>query len=192
MSQPNLYEMSKTKPNIIVAFTDKNKIIANDKQFVWPKLDMDRQFLSYFLKENKDAILIMGRITWEVCKMTKRNKIIVTSQKPNEKDIDEFTEFASSYEEAIKLAGNNKIIIFGGQEIYRKALQGSFKLFCTVIEEQDGMKGNVIFPIENSVLENKIDITEDLFRKFKKENVEFKDGFIIEKNIKMSFYIVDQ
>ncbi|EPR78893.1 Dihydrofolate reductase [Spraguea lophii 42_110] len=179
--------LSSEKPNILVAYSDKDKYISNCDKFPWGRISTDFMFMKDIIKED-NIVLIMGRRTYEVSKMKSHKKIIVTKQKiDGELTVD-------SIDKAITVAKEmkRKILIFGGENIYREVLENyKYKLIATIFE-QENMEGDRVFPIKED---------KDKFTNIHRyvlerlENMEPKkweyDGKFLENGKKFGFYIYE-
>ncbi|ORD93638.1 hypothetical protein ECANGB1_1852 [Enterospora canceri] len=146
--------------------------------------------MNHIMELDKNVVIILGRKTLEVAKYTKYDKIVLSR---NTHDKSDKTTYVKSFDEALKAAGNRTVIVAGGQEIYSEALKRDYKLFITVIEE-DEMVGDRIFPVEDEALLNKVNVTDEFVVECnaKKEKYSMKDGFVVENGHKFRFYTVEK
>ncbi|KAL6122341.1 hypothetical protein NUSPORA_00643 [Nucleospora cyclopteri] len=189
----------KNKFNIIVAFTDKNKYISKNNEFPWPRLLGDFKFIRFLIDMNQDAVFIMGRLTYEKTKTMKFNKIVLTNTNI------EGVETAKSFDEAVSLSADRPKAIFGGEKVYEEALKHNFKLFATIIKENE-LDGDRIFPLKTDVSkilnikntginldQNKINgfinVTDQVVDFCKLHDLHVTNQIICEKNQKYSFFI---
>jgi len=125
--------------SLIVAH-DKNRVIGYNNQMPW-HLPGD---LQYFKETTMGKPLIMGRKTFESIgrPLPGRRNIVITRNKEYHH---EGIEVASSLEEALKLAGNEKeIMVIGGEQIFKLALPIADRLYITQIYHE--FKGDTYFP----------------------------------------------
>lgn len=154
-------ELNSERLNIIVAFTDKNKFIAQDNELPWGRLASDFAFLRYMMNKGRmDGVLIMGRKTAEIAKFAGFEKIILTRQ---DKENSTGVSYVKTFDEAMKMPEGKIRIVLGGESVYKMALEHTYSLFCTIVEEQE-MVGNIRFSIDdNKTFEsNRIDITSEI------------------------------
>ena len=146
--------LDKSKLNIIVAYTHKNRYISDNGNLPWKgSLKGDFAFLNKFIRLEPNTAIIMGRKTYEKIPKYKGIEIIVLSKDKNYQC--NFGMLFSDFEDALNYckSKNLNIIIFGGQEIYKVALKYPCKLYCTIVQEKD-LSGDVKFPENNIELEN--------------------------------------
>lgn len=177
-------ELSRTKPNIIVAYTKEQRIIGHNKSIPWPRITADMQFLKFLTTQNRTA-LIMGRNTFESIgrPLKDRVNIVLTSRKINN---DEIIQVAN-LKDAIQYCKDNKLVItiFGGEMVYKEALLMNCELFCTIIDEN--FEGNVVFPDCEYELKDISEKVNNLLYT-SKSKWKFENGIFYENNVKYKFY----
>jgi len=125
--------------SLIVAH-DKNRVIGYKNQMPW-HLPGD---LKYFKETTMGKPLIMGRKTFESIgrPLPGRRNIVITRNKDYHH---EGIEVASSFEEALKLAGDaEEIMVIGGGQIFKMALPMADRLYITHIDH--AFEGDTYFP----------------------------------------------
>lgn len=185
-------KLEKTIPNIIVAYTSKNRYIGYKGDLPWKRsLRGDMLFVSKLIRSFPNTLLIMGRNTYlSLPKMPEIHIAVVTSLSI----LKENTVSFRSMEEAMKYATDHEMypIIFGGVRIYEEAMKlWKCKIFCTIVEEKN-ILGDRIFPEHNFELEN---ITEEvdafLTKKGLTKSWELKNNQFIENGFAYSFFCND-
>lgn len=125
--------------SLIVAH-DKNRVIGFENKMPW-HLPGE---LQYFKDQTMGKPMIMGRKTFESIgrPLPGRRNIVVTRNVDYQR---EGIEVATSLEEALKLAGNEKeVMIIGGEQIFKIALPIADRLYITQIEND--FSGDTFFP----------------------------------------------
>jgi len=125
--------------SLIVAH-DINRVIGYENKMPW-HLPGE---LQYFKEQTMGKPMIMGRKTFDSIgrPLPGRKNIVITR---NENFKHEGIEVASSLEEALKLAGDEKeIMIIGGEQIFKMALPITDRLYITHIEHE--FNGDTFFP----------------------------------------------
>lgn len=125
--------------SLIVAH-DKNRVIGYENQMPW-HLPGD---LKYFKETTMGKPMIMGRKTFESIgkPLPGRRNIVITRNKDYAQ---EGIEVATSFEEALKLAGEvEEVMIIGGAQIFQMALPIADRLYITHIDYE--FKGDTYFP----------------------------------------------
>ena len=186
----NKISLSKNKLNILVAFTEKNKFISNGEKMPWKRLSVYFAFMKYIMNIDKDAVVILGRKTLEIAKYTNYNKIVLSR---TEHEDTEKIKYVKSFAEALELVKGKTIIIAGGQQIYREALNYPYRLFFTLIEEKEDMHGDRIFPIDYKDILHKKDITENYLKvcDISTDKYSVEDDSIIENGHKFKLYVIE-
>lgn len=190
-------KLCNNKLNIMVAFTREKKIIGQGMKLPWGRLNADRLFMLWAIKTGSNGTIIMGRKTSEVARFPKIKKIIVSQTKEGDC-------YVKKFEDGIQKC-TSPIIVMGGEGIYKEALQYQCRIFCTIIEDEDWIKGDIFFPITftNNKCLNKIyidpnkmiNITELVIKDILIEGEGswiIKNGWIIENNCKFQFYMYDK
>jgi dihydrofolate reductase len=123
---------------IVVAMTD-NFVIGLNGEMPW-HLPAD---LQHFKKLTSDAAIVMGRRTWESIgrALPNRTNIVITRQEGYEAS---GATVVHSLDDAMKEAGNQKVFIIGGGEIYKSALELATSLHITRIHTT--IEGDTFFP----------------------------------------------
>lgn len=124
--------------SLIVAY-DKNRVIGHKGKLPW---NIPGE-LSRFRELTRGKVLIMGRRTFEeIGKPLPERTTIVVSRTKNFCGDNCFT--ASSFEEALEIAGSRDVFISGGESLYQKALPLVEKMFITEIDAS--FEGDTFFP----------------------------------------------
>ena len=115
--------------SIIVA-TDLNNAIGKNNQLLW-HLPAD---LKFFKATTMGNPVIMGRKTYESIGrlLPGRKNIIITRSKKYQV---EGAIIASGLNQAFDLAGEGKVFVIGGAEIYKIAMPHAHELYRTVVKE---------------------------------------------------------
>lgn len=187
---------------ILTAYSESTGAIGNKGALPWPSLKRDFQFMKYLTIKNPSGI-IMGRRTFESIgrPLPNRTSIILTSA-----DRTDSTEndpihnyriyYRKSLSEAVDLCSALKIepVIFGGERVYREALQ---KYPCTIYitEVHKKYEGDAFFPVDLIDRSTLINITGEVLQllenlkeeKEKKEGKEKKDNSVEGNNENASF-----
>lgn len=127
------------KRSIIVAMSENN-VVGKDNGLPW-KLSADLKRLKEITMGHH---IIMGRKTWESLgrPLPGRVNVVITNQK-NYKA--EGGVVVNSLEEALTISsGDTEIFIFGGAEIFKKALPLVSKIYLTRVHAK--IKGDAFFP----------------------------------------------
>lgn len=186
-----IFDLSFENPNIIVAYTDKNRFIGNNGDLIWGrKLKGDFNFMKNIIRIKPNAALIMGRKTFESMPLIKNIKLIVLSRNSTY-SVPAGVVALDNFEEALKYCNSEKLypIVFGGEKVYESALKHKCKIFSTVVEE-NGMIGDSKYPIDNADLKNITnEVNEYLISNGVKQTWTLKDDSFIENNIVYRFYL---
>jgi|TARA_B110000858_G_scaffold186996_1_gene230788 dihydrofolate reductase len=105
----------------LIAAVSKNGIIGKNDRLPW-RLSFD---MKWFKMHTFDSAIIMGRKTFESIKNPLAGRLNIVLSRRNEIRLEPSPNnviWCSSLDEAIDAAGNLKIFIIGGGEIYREAL----------------------------------------------------------------------
>jgi dihydrofolate reductase len=105
----------------LIAAVSKNGIIGKNDRLPW-RLSFD---MKWFKMHTWDSAIIMGRKTFESIKNPLAGRLNIVLSRRNEIRLEPSPNnviWCSSLDEAIDAAGNLKIFIIGGGEIYREAL----------------------------------------------------------------------
>ncbi len=123
---------------IVVAVT-KNNVIGQDGDMPW-HLPAD---LAHFKKLTTDHVIVMGRRTWESIgrPLPNRVNIVITRQANYEA---EGATVVHSLKEAESVAGDRRVFVIGGGEIYREAMPHCECLHITRIDTT--LAGDTSFP----------------------------------------------
>ncbi|MEG0450859.1 MAG: type 3 dihydrofolate reductase [Lysinibacillus sp.] len=125
--------------SLIVAH-DENKVIGYENGMPW-HLPGD---LKYFKEQTMSKPIIMGRKTFESIgrPLPGRRNIVITR---NEQYTADGIETVKSLDEALQLAGDvEEIMIIGGEQIFRLAMDIADRLYITKINHT--FKGDTFFP----------------------------------------------
>lgn len=131
------------KPKIsIICCIGKNLAIGKNNKLLW-NIPED---LQHFRKITAGHVVIMGRKTYESIGRPLPNRLnIVLTHDPFK--VTEGVLFASSLEEALKMASENEkqeIFIIGGGQIYKEAMPLVDKLYLTIVD--DSPEADTYFP----------------------------------------------
>lgn len=115
----------------LVVAKDKLNCIGKDNTLAWD-IPEDMQ---WFRRHTTGKPIIMGRKTFESIgrPLPKRTNIVISRTLPRET---EGLEVVRSLEEAIEVASlytDNEVMVIGGGEIYKKALEIATKLYVTEV-----------------------------------------------------------
>jgi len=129
---------------IVVAMTNNN-VIGQDGDMPW-HLPTD---LAHFKKLTSQHVVVMGRRTWESIGRPLPNRLnIIVSRQSNY--IAKGGVVVHSLEEATSTAGDRRIFVIGGGQIYKEALPLSSHLHITRIETT--LVGDTSFPeVDSSI-----------------------------------------
>ena len=190
VSKNNNIFLDNDKLNIVVAFTNKNKYISYNNELPWKmKLRGDNNFINLLIRLETNCVLIMGRKTFESIPKYKNLLLyVITSKKFDNNNVKCFKKFNDAILHA--KSQNLVIIIFGGSEIYKEAINYEYKIFCTIVNE-DNLLGDNKFPEINVSL---INISEEVNNFLLKNNIKETwkldniNNIFEENEIKYSFY----
>lgn len=125
----------------IIAAMSKNHVIGKNNKLPW-YLPAD---LRHFKKITTAKPIIMGRKTFESIgkkPLPERKNIIITRDENYQA---EGCTVTNSLNDAIKAAGNTtEIMIVGGSQIYKQALEVADRMYITIIDEK--FEGDAFFP----------------------------------------------
>ncbi len=123
----------------LVAAVARNGVIGNDNDLVW----RDRDDLLRFKRLTLGHVLVMGRRTYDSIgrPLPGRTTIVVTRDPGWSVD---GVLVAHSFDDALKLAGDQDVYVAGGGEIYALALPVADELVLTEIDAD--LDGDVTFP----------------------------------------------
>lgn len=134
------------KKSIIVAMTENNAIGLNN-QLPW-HIPED---LAYFKEKTLNKIIVMGRKTFESIgrSLPKRLNVVLTKNKEMmlPKEVLVFSSLKKALGDLEQYDLNNEIneiMIIGGGEIYKEALNFVDRLYVTLIHKN--LEGDVFFP----------------------------------------------
>jgi len=160
--------------SIIVALSENN-VIGRDKGLPW-KLSADLKRLKELTMGHH---IIMGRKTWESLgkPLPGRIHIVITRQKDYKAP---GASVVNSLEEALIMSsGDHEVFIFGGGEIFAKALPVVQKIYLTRVHAK--IQGDTYFP-KIDLLDWKIVFIED---HHKDEKNDYDYSFITMERIKV-------
>ena len=138
---------------IIVALSEKNRVIGKDGKLPWPNISAD---MKHFRGLTKGHSVVMGRKTWDSIedrfKPLKDRLNIVVSRDWNKYDGKDIfgpmgamnIEDALAIPETVAAFYTNRIFIMGGGEIYNQTINLADRLFLTLIEGD--FPGDTFFP----------------------------------------------
>ncbi len=136
---------------IIVAMTN-NFVIGKDGDMPW-NLPAD---LAHFKKLTTGHAIVMGRRTWESIGRPLPNRLNVVLTRQTSYDANGAV-VVHSLDEAEHVAGEQRVFVIGGGELYALALEGATSLHVTRIDAT--VDGDTFFPNfdeTNWLCENKI------------------------------------
>ncbi|WP_342258976.1 dihydrofolate reductase [Spiroplasma endosymbiont of Dioctria linearis] len=121
----------------------KNKVIGKDDKLPWNIKEEMQHFINY----TKGKTILMGRNTWESLSkkpLPNRKNILITSREL-EKGYNNL-EVYNNLEEVLKKykTCEEELVIIGGSQIYKSALDYTDKLVVSIIKEE--YQGNVFAP----------------------------------------------
>ncbi|WP_342275154.1 dihydrofolate reductase [Spiroplasma endosymbiont of Cantharis lateralis] len=121
----------------------KNKVIGKDDKLPWNIKEEMQHFINY----TKGKTILMGRNTWESLSkkpLPNRKNILITSREL-EKGYNNL-EVSNNLEEILKKykTCEEELVIIGGSQIYKSALEYADKLVVSIIKEE--YQGNVFAP----------------------------------------------
>jgi len=124
---------------ILVAAMARNRVIGRDGGMPW-HLPAD---LKHFKAVTMGCPTIMGRRTFESIgrPLPGRTNIVVSRSRPA---LPEGVGLAGSLDEAIGMAGDGRVMVIGGGEIYRAVLPKADRLELTLIDAV--VTGDTVFP----------------------------------------------
>lgn len=129
--------------SIIVAYTDKDRVIGLNGELPW-KLPED---LIFFRQTTMNHTIIMGRKTFESLPkvLPGRNHIVLTRDRSYTVD-DEMVEVEHNLDKVFKKLKYDKDehFVIGGAEIYNYAIKYANKIYATVLYEK--FDGDAHFP----------------------------------------------
>ncbi|MBR6800318.1 MAG: dihydrofolate reductase [Eubacteriaceae bacterium] len=122
---------------LVVAY-DKNKAIGKDGKMPW---NIPGE-LKRYRELTTGHTIIMGRKTYEAVgyPLPNRTNIVISSTLTH---LDGCI-IARSFDEAIRLAGDDDIFISGGAEVYRQSLDIVEKMYITIIDAE--YEADTFFP----------------------------------------------
>lgn len=153
----------------LVAAIAKNGIIGNNQKMPW---NLPEEF-NLFQKLTKDAVIIMGRKTYEVIGrgMLNRKNIVLSRTKSSLPEV----EVCKTISEAIAKAksyGEN-IFIIGGAEIFHQTFSIADKMYLSHLKKE--YAGDTYFPKFNKdhwKIESKKDYTDFELVVYSKKRIE--------------------
>lgn len=117
---------------ILIAAVARNGAIGKDNQLLW-HLPEDMKF---FRETTRGATVMMGRKTWESLPerfrpLPGRRNIVITRQPDF---VAAGAEIASSLDQALALAGDGRVFVIGGAEIYAQAMPRADEVIVTEVD----------------------------------------------------------
>ena len=140
---------------LVAAMNNKNTIGLNG-QMPWHKPEDLKHFKNYTMGKT----VLMGRKTFEGLPGKLRGRhILIVSQNPSYEDrIDDLKNYLENYKE------DEELIVAGGGEVYRQALDYANKIVLSLIDDND-VEGDTFFPeIDANELYLESDEKKDTFR----------------------------
>lgn len=179
-------ELSKDLLNVMVCYTRNKRIIGSNGTIPWiGRVRGDMKFLSKTTTVGNVA-LIMGCKTFLSIgrPLPKRINVVLSSKMEERKGI----IIKRSLEDAISYCRENNhiIVIFGGENVYRDALNYKCKILATIIDSDD-FEGDTFFP--------NVDCKYECVNQQIRPVIEDCDSLcydgqsFIENNIRYSFYV---
>ena len=123
----------------LVAAMARNRVIGRDGGMPW-HLPAD---LKHFKAVTMGCPIVMGRRTFESIgrPLPGRSNIVVSRSRP---ELPDGVMLAGSLDEAIDQAGAQRVMVIGGGQIYRAALERADRLELTLIDAV--ITGDTVFP----------------------------------------------
>ncbi len=137
--------MSEIKVSLVVAVAE-NGVIGKENGLPW-RLPED---LKYFKRITMGHPIVMGRLTYESIgrPLPGRQNIVVTRQKDWSAEgvevVHSLPEALSAGKDAAKDAGLEQVMLIGGAELYRQAIDQAHRLYLT--EVHSPVEGDAYFP----------------------------------------------
>lgn len=124
---------------VLVAAMARNRVIGHEGGMPW-HLPAD---LKHFKAVTMGCPVVMGRRTFESIgrALPGRSNIVISRSRPQ---LPDGVELAGSLEEALDLAGAERVMVIGGGQIYREALPRADRLELTLIDTV--VTGDTVFP----------------------------------------------
>lgn len=118
----------------------KNNVIGKDNELIW---DIPED-LQYFKEVTMGKTVVMGRKTFEsIGKALPGRKNVVLTRDPSKIQVEGVT-CVSTVDEVLELAKSEKLIIIGGEAVYKEFWDHCDILYATEIEEV--FDGDSFFP----------------------------------------------
>ena len=187
----DIVSLDEERINIIVAFTSENRFIGYNKDLPWKrKLKGDKQFLKNIIipSEGSKILVIMGRVTYETCPKIKNGQVgVITSSSLPSAEVLCFKTFDSAVE--FGRSNNFIIVVFGGESIYKEALNYDHKLFCTIVQDSS-LPGDRRFPHCETPMSNRtLEVEQYLLSKGIEKTWEVEKNQFLEDGLVYGFYI---
>lgn len=124
---------------ILVAAMARNRVIGDEGGMPW-HLPAD---LKHFKAVTMGCPIIMGRRTFESIgkPLPGRTNIVISRSRP---ELPDGVELAGSLDEAVDMAGAERVMVIGGGQVYREALDRADRLELTLIDAV--VTGDTEFP----------------------------------------------
>lgn len=167
--------LDSTRLNIFTAHTRVGRVIGMRNEIPWKfSCKGDLKFLNMLTRKENTAV-VMGRVTFESLgkPLVGRLNLVVTSRAGR---VCENVVYFRTFKEAVEHCQTARlnIVVFGGENIYKEALQYEHKLFCTILDEE--FYGDRFFPEYKGEVH---DITEQV------------DGYLRANNVKVTWDLVN-
>ncbi|KAM0687290.1 hypothetical protein COBT_001474 [Conglomerata obtusa] len=183
-----MIKLDENNVNITVAFSEQKRGIGYKNDLPWGRLlNADRRFIE-LLTANQNAAIIMGRKTFESIGRPLKNRVNIILTR--EKNIEGCITFLK-LDDAIVYCKNARLkaVIFGGENVYKEALNMKYKLFCTVVKEKN-FNVDTYFPETKC---NLVDISSYVNKYLLDNNVKqtwnYDDVIFSENDIQFTFYV---
>ena len=135
---------------LIVAITD-NYVIGAEGTMPW-HLPAD---LQHFKKITSDHAVAMGRRTWDSIGRPLPNRLNIVISRQTDYEAEGAT-IVRSIEDAARVAGEERLFIIGGGEIYRSAINGVSLMHITRIHTT--IEGDTFFPKIDETIWKRTDV----------------------------------
>jgi len=123
----------------LIAAVASNGVIGKDNDLIW-RLPADMQ---YFKKHTLGKTVLMGRKTFESLRRPLKDRINVVLSRTLE-EAPKGCELVRSIPEALERYGRDELMVIGGAEIYKQALEFADRLRLTEIDQ--AFEGDTYFP----------------------------------------------
>lgn len=124
---------------VLVAAMARNRVIGQEGGMPW-HLPAD---LKHFKAVTMGCPIIMGRKTFESIgrPLPGRTNVVISRSRP---ELPDGVELVGSLDEAVEAAGAERVMVIGGGQVYRQALDRADRLELTLIDAV--VSGDTVFP----------------------------------------------